>query len=251
MLSEEEIAKHTGLAMELAHKYFSAVEDNSLDIEDLEQEAYIALCKAAGKYDPERGVRSGCQFQSYAGEVIKQQLRRYIINTSAIRIPEGKFDDYVKIRKAHKKIYSKNPDINPSVEDIAAITGFTIKKIKEITQLIESNRHCVSLNRQIDDESEAEIIELIEDKSIQAPETNIAETEMTEKLQSILSMLDKRELAIIALRYGLAGQQQHTYQQIGKLMNYSHEFIRQEHNKALKKIRKQFDIQQLTELFCA
>lgn len=57
------------VARSLAHRY----RDRGLDVEDLEQVAYLALVKAAHRFDPE----AGNDFLSYAVPTIRGELRRH------------------------------------------------------------------------------------------------------------------------------------------------------------------------------
>ena len=57
------------VARSLAHRY----RDRGLDIEDLEQVAYLALVKAAHRFDPD----AGHDFLSYAVPTIRGELRRH------------------------------------------------------------------------------------------------------------------------------------------------------------------------------
>jgi len=57
------------VARSLAHRY----RDRGLDVEDLEQVAYLALVKAAHRFDPE----AGHDFLSYAVPTIRGELRRH------------------------------------------------------------------------------------------------------------------------------------------------------------------------------
>jgi RNA polymerase sigma-B factor len=57
------------VARSLAHRY----RDRGLDVEDLEQVAYLALVKAAHRFDPD----AGHDFLSYAVPTIRGELRRH------------------------------------------------------------------------------------------------------------------------------------------------------------------------------
>lgn len=53
------------------------------EIEDLEQEGFLALYDAIAGYDAEKG----CKFLTYAGYWIKLRILNYVYGCSIIRIP--------------------------------------------------------------------------------------------------------------------------------------------------------------------
>ena len=57
---------------------------NSGEVEDLEQEGYLALHAAIEKYDPGQGFK----FLTYAAYYIRQGMQRYLqVNGSCLRLP--------------------------------------------------------------------------------------------------------------------------------------------------------------------
>lgn len=70
--------QNMGIIKDYARKYRSMAEE-----EDLQQEAYFAICKAVDSYDPDKGV----SFLSWAVYWIRQQMLRYCQNTGIVRIP--------------------------------------------------------------------------------------------------------------------------------------------------------------------
>lgn len=70
--------QNMGIIKDYARKYRSMAEE-----EDLQQEAYFAICKAVDSYDPDKGV----SFLSWAVYWIRQQLLRYCQNNGTVRIP--------------------------------------------------------------------------------------------------------------------------------------------------------------------
>lgn len=74
----------------LAKKYIGHAE-----IEDLEQEGYLALCNAVEKYDPDKGVT----FINYAAYWMRQYMTRYIQNYGrCVRIPVHAQEDITKYK---------------------------------------------------------------------------------------------------------------------------------------------------------
>ncbi|MCD8110324.1 MAG: sigma-70 family RNA polymerase sigma factor [Clostridiales bacterium] len=82
--------KNQGLIRKIAAKYSGYAE-----LDDLQQEGYIALCNAARLYDPDRGS----SFAHYAVFWIRQSMIRYIENNSAIRLPSGAYQQLVRYKQ--------------------------------------------------------------------------------------------------------------------------------------------------------
>ena len=60
---------------------------------------------------------------------------------------------------------------------------------------------------------------------------------LTEAIQQLLEMLPAREADILRLRYGFCDGENHSMAQIGEIMGYSRERIRQLQHEALSKLR--------------
>lgn len=79
------------------------------DIEDLEQEGYIALYDAVDGFQPEKG----CRFLTYAEHWIHQHMRRYIDNCCrTVRIPvheQEKINQYRKMANAFQVYRGRKP----------------------------------------------------------------------------------------------------------------------------------------------
>ena len=66
------------------------------EMDDLKQEAYVALCEAVRHYNPDQGV----PFINYAAFYIRQGMQRYIENSgNCIRIPVHRQQSARKYKK--------------------------------------------------------------------------------------------------------------------------------------------------------
>ncbi len=87
----------------IARRYSAGAE-----MEDLEQEGYIALCEAVQHYDPERGM----SFISYAAFWIKRRMRICADNSRTVRLSFNAGDEvrqYQKIMREYRQEYGCDP----------------------------------------------------------------------------------------------------------------------------------------------
>jgi RNA polymerase primary sigma factor len=76
----------------------------------------------------------------------------------------------------------------------------------------------------------------------------IVQSDLQEKVDTVLSQLSSREGEVLKLRFGINGAQyEHSLQEIGTMFNLSRERIRQIENSALHKLRKMGCIEELRE----
>lgn len=103
---------------------------DSGELEDLEQEGYLALYPAIDGYDPAQGVK----FLTYAEYHIKQRMRRYLqMNGSCLRLPVHcleKVQQYKRLCNAFNREYGREP----SDREAAAFMGLTREQIEDIRE---------------------------------------------------------------------------------------------------------------------
>ena len=78
------------------------------EMEDLEQEGYVALCEAVRHYDPGRGM----SFISYAAFWIKRRMRICADNSRTVRLSFNAGDEvrqYQKIKREYRQEYGCDP----------------------------------------------------------------------------------------------------------------------------------------------
>lgn len=99
---------------------------DSGEVEDLEQEGYLALYSAIDGYDPDHGVK----FLTYAEYHIRQRMRRYLQNNgSVLRLPVNQ-DDRVKQYKRFCNEFQMKHGRKPTDWESAACLGFTQEQIR-------------------------------------------------------------------------------------------------------------------------
>ena len=202
---------------------------------DLVQEGSLGLIKAAEKFDYSKNFK----FSTYATWWIKQTIIRAISNNSrTIRIPVHMTD---KIRK-FKRVYttlSFELGREPTDKEIAEKLGMTSKQILSIKKAII--KEPISLETPVTDD--LNVGDYIEDKSYRSPENQTKNNVLKGSIGDILSTLPEREQKIVCCRFGINGEIPRTLEQLGEIMGYSKERIRQLEDNALTKIRQKQELQ--------
>ena len=197
---------------------------------DLVQEGSLGLIKAAEKFDYTKNFK----FSTYATWWIKQTIVRAIVNNSKqIRIPVHMVDKIRKYKQVYSELYFKN-NSEPSDEDIAEKMGISVEKVLKIKKAIIKNP--ISLETPITED--LNVGDYVEDKHSKAPEVQTDRNIMRENLIEVISSLPEREQKILSYRFGINGEPTMTLENLGEMLGYSKERIRQLEIEALKRIRE-------------
>lgn len=197
---------------------------------DLVQEGSIGLIKAAEKFDYSRNFK----FSTYATWWIKQSIIRAIANNSkSIRIPVHMAD---KIRKYKKVFTSMSADLGrePTDQEMADALGVSLSKLIKIKQSIILEP--VSLETAVTDD--LCLGDYIEDKSCHSPEEQAKEDFLKMGIPKLFEDLTERERKVITSRFGIDSTKPKTLAELGNIMGYSKERIRQIEEGAISKLRK-------------
>lgn len=196
---------------------------------DLVQEGSLGLMRAAQRFDYSKGFK----FSTYATWWIKQSIVRAIANHSrTIRIPIHMAD---KIRLVKKTSLSMSVNLNrePSDEELAANLNLSVKKIQSIKKAMMKDP--ISLDTPVAEDLSIE--DYVCDESYKAPDVTTQTNMLCDDVINLLGELSEKERTILIHRFGVCGQRQKTLEEIGKIMGFSKERIRQIEAIALKKLR--------------
>ena len=223
---QELIMANTRLVVSIAKTY----QGRGLSLADLIQEGNLGLMKAVDRFDPDRGVR----LSTYATWWIRQTIARAAGDSGrTIRLPINQGQRWGRLRRTFEEL-SQRLGREPTYEELAAACDLTVEQVQ--ATLIAA-REPMQIDELTSDEEDRPREDLLADTESELPEQAASRQLLSEAIERLLNMLPQREAEILRLRYGFEDGENHSMAQIGEIMGYSRERIRQLQHEALHKLR--------------
>ncbi len=194
------------------------------------QEGSIGLLIAAKKFDHTLDYR----FSTYATKWIRQGVSRAILNHAGlIRVPVHTAERIRKVLSA-KGALQQELEREPTVEEIAERSGFSVKKVMEYLSFVPE---VCSLDTPAGEDEDGKLGLLLEDLQAPQPQEELVRQELENTLDVLLSQLPERERLLLRLRFGMEDETCYSLEAIGKRLEVSKERARQLEKQAIGRLR--------------
>ncbi|HEX5799409.1 MAG TPA: sigma-70 family RNA polymerase sigma factor [Gaiellaceae bacterium] len=213
------------LVMSITRNYTKA----SVPLLDLIQEGNLGLIRAVEKFD----YRLGFKLSTYATWWIRQAVTRALAEQGrTIRLPVHVAEQVRRVTRA-RRVLAQKLNRDPNLEEIAAESGFTPERVRELLELVEDP---VSLETPVGD-GESLYGDMIEDTNAIEPDVQTSERLRASELAKALDQLNPRMRLVLAQRFGLDGAAPKTLEEVGAGLGITRERVRQLESRALRELR--------------
>ncbi|PIF05660.1 MAG: RNA polymerase subunit sigma [Draconibacterium sp.] len=213
-------------------------QNQGFSLPDLINEGNLGLIKAAERFDETRGFK----FISYAVWWIRQSILQALAEQARIvRLPLNKIGSINKVQQAFNKL-EQEFQREPTVDEVAALMDAKPELIESTVGFAKDH---LSLDAPVCDNEVTNLYDLMKNDDSLNPEEPLISDSLMVEVERFLSLLKDREADVLRLYFGLNNYRQHTLEEIGAKIGLTRERVRQIKEKAIKKLKNQFQNQLL------
>lgn len=228
---ETMIKANLRLVVKIAREY----DGLGMPLLDLINEGNLGLMKAVERFDPAKGAK----FSTYSSWWIKQSIRRALASQGkTIRLPTHVADKIYNLYLVENRLQG-TLGRKPTEEELAQELGTTSERVAKLR--VASFRP-VSLDMKIGDDDDCGCLgDVIPDEGAANPSDQMEHSTTLEIVGGFFEKLNSVERRILQRRFGLNGESEQTFGEIGKEFGLTGERVRQIQNFALRKLRQMLD----------
>lgn len=234
--TEELVKQYLPLVRQIAKRYGRMMPENT---EDLIQIGCVGLLKAIKYYDSDRQHKAS--FRTFATVYIKGEIRHYLRDHGTlVQVPRRLNEINSKIVQL-EEVLTRELDHVPSVEELAARSGFSSDEVREAREARDHCHHYESLESSDDDDGREDtriLSEMVADKKYL---DELSYSEDREVISQALVSLGERTKKIIEFVYFYDLTQKET----AKILGLSEMGVSRAVRSALGKLKELM----LTEIF--
>jgi RNA polymerase primary sigma factor len=213
------------LVMSITRNYRTA----GVPLLDLIQEGNLGLIRAVEKFD----YRMGYKLSTYATWWIRQAITRALADQGRlIRLPVHVSDQVRRVMRV-RRMLAQRLNREPTVAEIAAESTLPEGRVVGLLDIVDD---AVSLESPIAG-GDSLYGDLVENEEADGPDTVASEHFRAEELEHALGRLEPRLRELLERRFGLAGHNAQTLDEIGRSLGVTRERVRQLETRALRELR--------------
>ena len=220
------VKANLAFVVKIAHEY----RWTGVPVEDLINAGNLGLIGAARRFDTSRNVR----FTTYAAFWVRKAILEAVAAESrVVRLPSYHLQKQREITLAERAL-KRRLRREPRRIELADHLAMSLNRLERLLRLGGCE---ISLDDPLENGPGAALRHSLADPCSGSIERKIHLRELSSGLQRHMGELDRRQLIVLKLRYGLEGARPRTLSEIGRRLKVSRERVRQIERGAIRSIR--------------